>query len=158
MVVIRGLDTKARTLWISTHRDAGKVKDLRANPDAECVVWFEEERIQMRLLAKWRVIDEAAAIRYKALTALRQKAWMSHSENSQQMFLWPAPGKVMHSPNKPSAPIAKGDDNPAPPPPAFTVLVGTLGRIDILQIEQGQHLRYLHAKTKGRWRSQRVTP
>ena len=49
IVVLRGVDRSAQTLWFYSHAAASKVADLKANSRAELLIWDPRDRLQIRL-------------------------------------------------------------------------------------------------------------
>ena len=150
-VVLRGLHAGLATLWMSSHIDAAKVLDLRSNPLAELAIWFPVERVQVRLLARWRIID--ARTRSATHARARRSAWQAHSPTAQALFTWPAGGRPFQNETSATTPFSR-----TTPPLSFALLHGTARQLDVLQIDPAHHRRYLHQCRGATWRTRRVTP
>lgn len=157
-VVVRGVEYEARLVWISSHVRAGKINALRRRPMSELSMWFGVEHVQVRLLAKWQLIDRVAASASEVEEEFWKNAWAMHSSASKQLFFAPAPGQALSA--QPSGRLQKTTKavDPQVPPATFAVLKGTVTRVDVLSIDRAAHRRFLHEHSRGKWKSREITP
>ncbi len=162
MVVVRGVDAKQETVWLSSHCGAQKVEHLRLHPTAEVVIWLPEQRMQIRLRSNWRVIDGAVTARMPGLKGVRMRAWDQHSAATRLMFFHPTPMRPLDAKGlralKQRMEMVGDVQMQTMPPMEFALLVGTVERMDVLRVAGSIHERWIHAKGQRGWKSERVTP
>ena len=132
-MTLRGYDAAAGTLWTTCHLDSRKVLHLRANPEAEICLWLGEQGVQLRLLARWIIVDAAATD--AQLQALRHRAWDQQPPEAKALYEPPPPGQA---------------------PPGFALLLGTVTTIDALLISPTAFAHYRHQRSGTGWRSEKL--
>lgn len=148
MVVIRQFDPDEMRISLSTDSRSAKVAQLRANPWAEVCIWSSGQRIALRLMARWTVIQCEGQ---SDLSTFRlQQFWDAHSAASKALFLGASPGE----PYEPAV-LSK---IPVRFPDTFVELSGQIFEIDALAIGREQlRWRYQRQNTGG-WAGMRINP
>lgn len=132
-VVLRAYDPTGDTLEITTRADSAKVGQLRLNAQGELLLWIPEDRLQLRLRGTWSVLDTRGDAR-------RDAGWSALSEATRRTFYWPD----LQPPDMQS------------PPATFAILIGTIERIDALELTKPIHQRWVHEKTRSGWESREI--
>ena len=133
-MTLRGYDAAAGTLWTTCHSTSQKVVHLRSHPEAEICLWLAEQGVQLRVLARWLVVD--AAVADPNLQALRLRTWEQQPPDARSLYEPPPPGEA---------------------PPTFAVLFGTISTIDALLIGPAAYAHYQHQRLdNGRWQSEKL--
>lgn len=142
-VVLRGFDSASQRIWINTNRTTAKVADLQrqnakagssdaSGGAAEVCIWWARSMIQLRLLARWQILDAKAAAGSPDGRKFYQAAWKQQPAYAKLLY----PGLRQNG-------IACD----------FCVLVGALIRIDALRLTIPRHEQYVHELVAGQWRS-----
>lgn len=122
-VVIAGVSTRNRQVWINSHGHANKISQIKKNATNELTYWLAaHDMTQLRLLCDWKIVDEKATAQSPALKKLRITSWRGQSEQAQALY--GAVGALF-------------------PPADFFMLIGTVREIDALSIAQ-PHQWYVH--------------
>ncbi|QPH55168.1 pyridoxamine 5'-phosphate oxidase family protein [Pontivivens ytuae] len=140
-VVLRAADREAGTLDIHSHRLAGKVAELRAEPRAALHVWDAKRSLQMRLAGAATVHVEDAAAR-AAFDALPEHGRTIYAVS-------PEPAAEIDAP---SAPAFDAD-----PWAGFALIRLRLERIELLHLGRERHSRAVYERSSG-WRGRWLVP
>lgn len=143
-VIVRQLDERAGSLWITTDGRSQKVAQLARQPIAELVVWTPHERQQFRLHGPIRLVRSGPE---------RVEIWQSMSDAARATFAWPNPGQ----PRRPGEVFLSGVPATAEPPADFTLLVLEPTEVETLELNEHPHARRRWRK-QGDWHVERLNP
>ncbi len=157
MVVIRGIHPGRSEIVICADSRSRKVRQLKLKKRGELCIWLPVERIQLRLLLDWTVLEGGGTVRNgRQKDRLVRKLWTALSDESQLLFARPPSGKLFRpgcgTLNQPiSGREASASVN-------FSVLTGKIIAMDALVIGSTEHIRYLHQRRNRKWHSVRINP
>ena len=143
-VIVRKLDEKRDSIWVTTDARSQKVTEIMATPLVELLFWLPHERQQFRLSCRTEIVRHGPA---------RDDIWKELHDTNRALFLWPAPG----------APWRQGADFPAkvaaavPPPDSFVVLEMTPFEAETLELNEHPHLRR-RWRAANQWQPERINP
>ncbi len=140
-VVLRAAHRAAGTLDVHSHRLAGKVAELRADPRGALHVWDAKRSVQMRLagLATVHVEDAEARAAFDALP-----------EHGRTIYaVTPKPASEVAAPSVP--------EFDADPWPGFALIRLTLERIELLHLGRERHSRAVYERSAG-WAGRWLVP
>jgi pyridoxamine 5'-phosphate oxidase len=144
MMVIRHLDARNLSIWMSTDGRSGKILDLQRQPITELLVWAPSERQQFRLRGPMRVHTEGPE---------RQQLWQLQRDDNRASFFWPAPGLPRES--EATFPSAVRDS--VPPPENFLVLALHPEEVESLELNEHPHRRRRWIAADG-WKRSDINP
>ncbi len=153
-VVVRGFDAERGELWFSTHAESPKAVDLAAIPVAEICFWLARRKVQIRVMARWKVVGAREAERSKVAAKFRSKCWREHSAASQKIFFMGTPGLALDEKSE----IKILRKLPASPPAEFAVVVGTIEGMDVLRLSRPAHERWVHIRNGKVWSATEISP
>jgi pyridoxine/pyridoxamine 5'-phosphate oxidase len=140
LVILRGFDAPQRRVWVCTNVFAKKVAQLTAQQTAEMTLWLARPRVQLRLLCTWKIAR--AETSDPELQRLRDEEWQRQSPYAKVLYHWPAgtqdPAEILA--RLPSPQQAEA----LPMPGGYCLLVGTITRIDALQLTRPLHHRWVY--------------
>jgi hypothetical protein len=153
-VVVRGFDVGRGQLWFSTDARSQKAADLVRQPMAELCFWLARRKVQIRVLARWRVVAAKEAARSKVAAKFRRECWREHSAASQKIFFMGTPGLALDEKSE----IKILRKLPASPPAEFAVVVGTIEGMDVLRLSRPAHERWVHIRNGKVWSATEISP
>jgi pyridoxamine 5'-phosphate oxidase len=140
-VVLRQVDRTRRTLTIYTDARSAKVAALRKTPTAALLFHDPKSRLQIRVsgTADVHTGDTVAA-----------QGWARTPPGSRTLYAQAvAPGRTIMTPTAAHAPneMSRDDDGAA----AFTVVIVTVARLDVLELAREGHRRAVSDAAGTRW-------
>lgn len=155
MVVIRKVDKAGADVYACTDFNSTKIDEIDRSSQGELCFWLPENRIQIRLLVRWTVLNmQTPEGRNKKSRRLLESLWAGLSPASRRLFDGAQPNLINQK---------KGGRKPVGntmeiPPMNFAVLAGRILAIDALAIVEPEHVRFAHRKTGKSWKSTRTAP
>lgn len=143
-VIVRHLDQRDGSLWITTDGRSQKMAQLAKQPIAELVVWTPHERQQFRLHGPIRLVRGGAE---------RVEIWQQMSDAARATFAWPNPGQ----PRQAGDTFVHGVPAIAEPPNHFILLVLEPTEVETLELNEHPHARRRWRK-QGDWHVEMLNP
>ena len=143
-MVVRGVEDDGGFLTTS-HDASAKGDELRRDPRASGVLWFEGERTQFRLRGRIEFVDDPAR---------RGEVWQTMSDTARALFVWPTPGE----PKADDLAFVEKIPADAGVPAAFAVLRLVPDSCERLVLSGVPHRRTVWTRDRDGWRSEEVNP
>ena len=143
-MVVRGVEDDGGFLTTS-HDASAKDGELRRDPRAAGVLWFEGERTQFRLRGRIEFVDDAGR---------RGEVWRGMSDTARALFVWPTPGE----PRADDAAFVDKVPADADVPAAFAVLRLVPDGCERLVLSGVPHRRTVWTRDGDGWRGEEVNP
>ena len=147
-LVVRGVEEDGSLLSCSDAR-SDKDDQLKSDPRAEGVLWFEEPKVQFRLRGECRVVSVGDDD-----DALRERVWKKLKDSGRMLFAWPEPG----GPRADDSQFVEGVGEDAAVPDNFEVLRLSAAEVDRLDLSQTPHRRTIWTPDGGEWSGREVNP
>jgi PPOX class probable FMN-dependent enzyme len=147
-LVFRHFASRGRLVFTSDVRSE-KASELAHKPWAEACWYFQDARVQWRLLGRCELEADPAD---PEIETLRKKLWAELPPATRASFLWPAPGG-QRSPRKDFR-----VETPDMPPDAFQLLVLEPEQVERLDLREAPHRRQRWDFDRSGWASHEINP
>ena len=144
MVIIRRLDERDDSIWITTNARSGKISQLERCARAELVCWAPNERQQFRVRGHVKIVREGA---------LREEMWVGLSDPARGTFFRPTPGEVRRA----GETFVKEVTSEVKAPETFVLLGLRATEVEALELNETPHRRRRWKESEG-WRMEAINP
>ena len=144
MLVVRDFADNGDLLMCTDAR-SDKWAELRHQPAASAVVWFEPQRLQFRI--RGQCVPEESE-------AERERVWRAMSDSARSLFAWPAPGEAKAEDDA----FVESVKETAEVPSNFGLLRLMPQTVDRLDLRPHPHRRTIWRRQGDDWQGQDVNP